>query len=96
MDYITISGLILNTIGSIFLAYSLNRTTKMLDTSVTALEHFKDTLLSKGDVLSFTGLNKHRKNALSNTKKLTTIGLSCLIFGFLLQLVSLIINKISP
>jgi len=51
MDYITISGLILNTIGSIFLAYSLNSTTKMLDTSVTALEHFKDTLLSKGDVL---------------------------------------------
>ncbi len=51
MDYISISGLIFNTFGSVFLAFSLNRTTKMLDTSVTALEHFKDTFLRKGDVI---------------------------------------------
>ena len=96
MDYIAISGLILNTIGSIFLAYSLNKTTKMLDTSVSALEHFKDTLLSKGDVLSFTGLDEHRKNAFKKTKNFTTIGLCFLIFGFILQIISMITNKICP
>jgi hypothetical protein len=42
MDILTLAGLTLNTIGSVFLAFSLNRTTKMLNTSVTALEHFKD------------------------------------------------------
>ena len=91
MDCISIIGLVLNTIGSIFLAFSLNKTTRILDTSITALEHFKDMFLSKGDVLSFTGLDKHRKRALNRTKNLTTVGLACLIMGFLLQLSSLII-----
>ena len=51
MNYLSVIGLILNTIGSIFLAFTLNQTTKMLDSSITALEHFKYTLLSKGDVV---------------------------------------------
>jgi hypothetical protein len=53
MNILTLSGLTLNTIGSIFLPFTLNKTTKMLDTSITALEHFKDTCLSGGDIISF-------------------------------------------
>ena len=47
-------SLILNTLGSVILAFSLNKGTKMLNTSITSLEHFKDTFLSGGDVLSFS------------------------------------------
>jgi len=96
MDILSLSGLTLNTIGSVFLAYSLNRTTKMLNTSVTALEHFKDTYLSGGDVLSFTGMDIHRNRALKKSRFLTNIGLTLLIVGFVLQIISLTTNQTSP
>jgi uncharacterized membrane protein len=96
MDILTLAGLTLNTIGSVFLAFSLNRTTKMLNTSVTALEHFKDTYLSGGDVLSFTGIDIHRNRALKNSRILTNIGLTLLILGFVLQIISLTTNQTSP
>lgn len=95
MDILQLAGLTLNTIGSIFLAYSLNKTTKMLDTSVTALEHFKDTFLSGGDAISFTGMDIHRNKALKTSRLLTNIGLLLLILGFLLQIMSLTINQTS-
>lgn len=85
---LSIVGLVLNTVGSVILAIALNQTTKMLDTSITALEHFKDTLLSGGDVVSFGGLDKHRKSALKNAKWLTNAGLTLLVVGFVLQLIS--------
>jgi hypothetical protein len=88
MNYVSISGLIFNTIGAVLLAFALNRTTKMLDTSITALEHFKDTYLGGGDVLSITGMEIHRAKALKRSKCLTTIGLLLLIIGFLLQIMS--------
>jgi len=91
MNYLSVIGLILNTIGSIFLAFTLNQTTKMLDSSITALEHFKDTLLSKGDVISFQGMDIQRKRALQSSKRLTSIGLILLIIGFILQLLALVI-----
>lgn len=96
MDILTLSGLTLNTIGSVFLAFSLNKTAKMLDTSITALEHFKDTYLSGGDVLSFTGMDTHRKKALKNSKSVTNIGLTLLILGFILQIISLTTNQTCP
>ena len=96
MDLLSLSGLTLNTIGTVFLAYSLNKTTKMLDTSITALEHFKDTYLSSGDVLSFKGMDTHRNKALKNAKRLTNIGLTILILGFVLQIISLATNQTSP
>ena len=96
MDIPSVAGLTLNTIGSIFLAYSLNKTTKMFDSSVTALEHFKDTYLSGGDVLSFTGMEKHRNKALKISRRLTNIGLTLLILGFVLQIISMTINQTSP
>jgi hypothetical protein len=96
MDILTLSGLTLNTIGSIFLAFALNKTTKMLDTSITALEHFKDTYLGGGDVLSFTGMDTHRNKALKVSRRLTNIGLTLLILGFVLQIISLTINQTSP
>lgn len=96
MDILTLSGLTLNTIGSIFLAFALNKTTKMLNNSITALEHFKDTYLSGGDVLSFTGMDIHRKIAFKNSRLLTNIGLSLLILGFVLQIISLTTNQTSP
>ncbi|MBK9403543.1 MAG: hypothetical protein IPN57_03245 [Ignavibacteria bacterium] len=96
MDNLTIIGLFLNTIGSIILAIALNKTTKMLDTSITALEHFKDTYLRGGDVLSFTGMDTHRKKALKNSKVITNIGLTLLILGFVLQIISLTANQTCP
>lgn len=63
MDILSLSGLTLNNMGSVILAFSLNKTIKMLDTSIAALEYFKDTYLSDGDVLSFTGMDTHRNKA---------------------------------
>jgi hypothetical protein len=96
MDLLALSGLILNIIGGIVLAFSLNKTTKMLTTSITALEHFKDTYLSGGDILSFTGMDTHRKNALKNSKNMTNLGLILLILGFVLQIFSLTTNQTCP
>lgn len=96
MDILSLSGLTLNTIGSVFLAFALNKTTKMLGTSITALEHFKDTYLSGGDVLSFTGMDTHRNKALKKSSSLTNIGLTLLILGFVLQIISLTTNQTSP
>ncbi len=91
-DYYSIIGLSINIIGSVFLAISLNSIIKAYNSSITALEHFKDTFLSTKDVVSFTGLDKHRKNALKNNKTLTGIGLIMLIIGFILQLLSIVMN----
>ena len=55
MNWIAILGLVLNTIGSVLLAISLNRTLKMLDSSINALEIFNDTLVSKRDIVSIVG-----------------------------------------
>ena len=75
--------------GSGVLAFALNKTTKMLHSSITALEHFKDTSLNFGDVVSISGMDRQRKIALSNSNKLTNIGMILLIFGFILQILSL-------
>jgi len=91
-DYYSIIGLSINIVGSVFLAISLNSIIKAYNSSITALEHFKDTLLSGSDVVSFTGLDKHRKNALKSNKTLTVIGLVMLIVGFILQLLSIVMN----
>jgi len=96
MNILTFAGLCFNTIGAIILAIALNKTTKMFDTSIVALEHFKDTYLSGGDILSFTGMDKHRKRALQNSRDLTNIGLTLLILGFVLQIISLTTNQTSP
>mgnify|MGYP000863832136 FL=1 len=79
MESLTIIGLFLNTLGSGVLAFALNKTTKMLHSSITALEHFKDTSLSSGDVVSIYGMDRQRKVALSNSNKLTNIGMILLI-----------------
>ena len=71
--------------GSALLAISLNKIIKAYNSSITALEHFKDTLLSGNDVVSFTCLDQHRKNVLSNNKTLTQIWLLLLVVGFILQ-----------
>lgn len=89
MESLTIIGLFLNTLGSGVLAFALNKTTKMLHSSITALEHFKDTSLNSGDVISISGMDRQRKVALSNSNKLTNIGMILLIFGFILQILSL-------
>ncbi len=97
MNWITFLGLLFNTAGSILLAVSLSQTIKSLDTSVTALEHFKDTFLSKGGIVSFEGLDKHRKNAKRSDRRKMVWGLILLIVGFVLQLLPIlngIINKI--
>lgn len=89
MESLTIIGLFLNTLGSGVLAFALNKTTKMLHSSINALEHFKDTSLNSGDVVSFSGMDRQRKVALSTSNKLTNIGMILLIFGFILQILSL-------
>lgn len=94
-DYYSIIGLSINIIGSVFLAILLNSIIKAYNSSITALEHFKDTFLNGTDVVSFTGLDKHRKNALKNNKALTGIGLVMIIIGFILQLLSIIMNVTS-
>ncbi len=91
-DYYSIIGLSINIIGSIFLAISLNSIIKAYNSSITALEHFKDTILEGENVVSYTGLDKHRKNALKDNKALTAIGLVMLIIGFILQLLSIVMN----
>lgn len=81
-EYFAIIGISINVVGSVLLAISLNSIIKAYNSSITALEHFKDTLVDGGDVVSFTGLDKHRKNALKNNRSLTVIGLLMLIIGF--------------
>jgi hypothetical protein len=96
VDILNLAGLTSNTIGSAILAFSLNKTTRRLDTSITALELFKDTYLSSGNILSFTGMDEHRKKALKNSKGLTKVGLTLLIAGFILQIISLITGQTCP
>lgn len=91
-EYFAIIGISINVVGSVLLAISLNSIIKAYNSSITALEHFKDTLVGGGDVVSFTGLDKHRKNALKNNRSLTVIGLLMLIIGFFFQLLSIIQN----
>jgi hypothetical protein len=50
--YLNLFGLIINIIGSIFLAISLNKIIQAYNSSITSLEHFKDTFLSGKDVLA--------------------------------------------
>lgn len=93
MNGLAIFGLILNTIGSTILAFSLNRYIRMINTSITALEAFKDTFLEGGDILSFTGLEDKRKEVSAKSKIWTTFGVWCLILGFVIQLIGGLICK---
>jgi uncharacterized protein YybS (DUF2232 family) len=96
MDLLIIGGLILNTIGSIILAFSLSRTINMLNASVNALECFKDTFLGNGDIISFIGLDEKRKKVLKIAKAWTVAGVVILILGFVLQMIGVILHKPCP
>jgi hypothetical protein len=93
INWMPFVGVILNNVGSILSAFSLNKTTKMLNTSITALEHLKDTLLSKGDIVSFTGMNIHRNKAVKNSKILTLIGLHFISCGFYTSIITAAISS---
>lgn len=92
IECLAIIGLSINITGSVLLAFSLNKIIKAYSSSIIDLEHFKDTFLSGGNVVSFTGLDKNRKNAKRNNKTLTVIGLVLLMIGFVFQLISILIN----
>jgi hypothetical protein len=89
-DNLAAAGLILNTIGSILLATSLNSTLQMLDVSIRALEVFKDSLLAEGDIASIENLDKNRERAKKNDRNFLVIGLLMVIIGFILQLLALL------
>jgi hypothetical protein len=89
MDILALIGLFLNAIGTIFLAFALNRTISMFNTSFTALETTNTTLFSGGDVINFKGLGVHRKSAMRKAKNLTWAGLFFLFSGILFQIISL-------
>lgn len=89
-DNLAITGLILNTIGSIILAISLTKTLQMFDVSIRALEIFKDSILGGGNVVSIENLNKKRSNAKKNDRNYLVIGLFMVIVGFILQLLALL------
>ena len=72
------------------MAFSISKFLGIFNDSLKALEIFKDTLIDNNDVFSFTGLDKHRENALYSSKKLTIIGILFLCLGFMLQLIGLV------
>jgi hypothetical protein len=90
MNLISIIGLSLNTLGSFILAVSLNKSMKMINASLLAIEAFKDTYISGGDILSFIGMDEQRTKVFRKSKNTTIGGLILLMIGFLLQLLSLI------
>lgn len=94
MDFLALLGLSLNLIGSIILAFSLNKTIEMLGTSISALEIFKDTYLNRGDIVSVEGMDKHRKRVFNKAKGMTNFGLTFLILGFVLQILGITLNQL--
>ncbi len=91
-EYYSIIGISTNIVGTIILAISINSIIKAYNLSFTALEHFKESFVNGKNVVSFTGLDKHRKKALINNKILIGVGLILLVVGFLLQLISITIE----
>ena len=88
-EYYSIIGISTNIVGAIILAISLNSIIKAYNLSFTALEHFKESFVSGKNLVSFIGLDKHRKKALVKNKILIVVGLIMLVVGFLLQLISI-------
>lgn len=89
-DNLAAAGLILNTIGSILLAISLNSTLQMLDVSIRALEVFKDSYLRGDKIVSIEDLHKNRRRAKKNDRNYLVIGLLMVTIGFILQLLALL------
>lgn len=61
MDVYLLLSLLLNAIGTIFLAFALNRTISMFNTSFQALETTNKTVFGGGNIFNFTGLGVHKK-----------------------------------
>lgn len=95
MDYLPLIANSLNTIGAIFLAFALNGAIGSLNSSIKALELFKHTLLSGGDIYSFQGLDRQRERSFEKAKNLTYIGLMFLFVGFLVQMIGFFGFKIT-
>jgi len=88
-QFLAILGLIFNIIGCVILASTINKVIRAFNSSFTALELFNDTIINRGDITAFNGLDSHRNIAISNYSKLTKLGLIILLIGFVLQLISI-------
>jgi len=91
MVLLNVVGLSVSIIGSIILAVSLNKFLKMIDSSILALELFRETFLSNGNVVQITGMEKHRNHTKTKAARNTLIGLVLIILGFVCQLLSMFV-----
>jgi len=88
---LSLIGITLGLLGTIILAFSLNRLLKSFDSSIKALEIFKETITQK-NTIDIIGLDKHRAIANSKSKKNVIMGLLFIIVGFVFQLIDIIIQ----
>jgi hypothetical protein len=75
---IQLIGAIIGLLGSIILAFSLNKLLSEIRFSINAMATSIESVANGGDILIFTGLNKRLRNADSLSKWWIRIGIFCL------------------
>ena len=81
-----ITGISLNLIGTIILAFSTGSFFKWIDLAINAHEIFIQTFSSGGDVVNLANTTKHLSDSFNSSKKWMILGVSLVVVGFSLQL----------
>jgi hypothetical protein len=79
-------ALVINLFGTIVLTFSISSYMHALSCSVLALEEFKDTYLSGGHIMNFTGLDRIRIKSQKKSKAWTYIGVMMVIASVAAQI----------
>lgn len=91
----SIVGGIAGVIGAIVLAFGLSSVLLTLKNHAIATDVTIDFLLKSHDVPVFTGWDEAYSREFSKAKQKTTAGVFCIVAGFLLQSVSVLIQALS-
>lgn len=95
-DILQLVGLAANLIGTIMVSFAGGLYFRLVDTSLGALETTVHTFLSGQQIVpAFTGLDLHRARAMKRSKRAVVVGLLLIALGFALQLIAMLLPRIS-
>jgi hypothetical protein len=89
---LNVSGLVLNILGGLILAFAYNKILFLIDISLSAAEDYNGVLGGDGSMENDFASNKgNRKKAMKCSKRISFLGIVLLILGFVLQLLGLVV-----
>ena len=94
--WLSIVSAALGLMGSVVLAFSLDRALGTLRTHTEALDVTLNALVGQGNVPVFVGFDRHHERSFSASSRRVKVGCTLLVLAFLSQLVGTLVPSPAP